>query len=566
MFANFRQAMAWLHTWFGLALGFVLMVCFFFGSLSVFDREIDRWAIPETRFEPQPMPSFDRMLLPILRNVQPQEADYAANMPALHDAAQGPMTPRLELPADEFWAYTTHRDPVLIMGVGFGVPHPKDPDGHNHIHGNVTIDPRSGAPVRDDALKIGSGWFYPMHYGLNWTWKNLGSWVVGLAGFAMLVALVSGVVMHRKIFREFFTFRPWKRTQRSALDLHNLTGVVALPFHFFFAFTGLLIFAGTIYFPVSHTQLKPLHDRHEALEAQATGLPHERSGQPAPLASVDAMVAEARRRWAARDMAGEVGYLVVHHVGDANSYVSIYRAGSDRVALVGEGIHFKASTGAVLREDPPRTVVSEVNEFLTGLHLQHFEHWLLRWLYVLGGLLGCACIATGFVFFVEKRKQQHARCGSPGSRVVDALAVATVTGMVIAALGMLVANRLLPADLAGKGDWEQLAFWTAWGLALVHAFWRGAPVARARMNPAWREQCRTIAALAVAAAVLNAVTTGDHLVKTLFTDTYWAVAGVDLSLLAGAALALWAARRLARHELAGPRPKVARHAAEVAHG
>ena len=39
--------MAWLHTWFGLVLGFVLMVVFFFGSLSVFDREIDRWA-PET--------------------------------------------------------------------------------------------------------------------------------------------------------------------------------------------------------------------------------------------------------------------------------------------------------------------------------------------------------------------------------------------------------------------------------------------------------------------------------------------------------------------------------------
>src|SRR5690606_1573703 len=51
-FANTRLAMAWLHTWLGLFFGFVLMVCFFFGALSVFDREIDRWAIPETRFEP----------------------------------------------------------------------------------------------------------------------------------------------------------------------------------------------------------------------------------------------------------------------------------------------------------------------------------------------------------------------------------------------------------------------------------------------------------------------------------------------------------------------------------
>lgn len=71
MFPNFRHTMAWLHTWFGLALGLVLMVVFFFGSLSVFDREIDRWAIPDTRYEPQPMPSFDKMLAPIFKEMQP---------------------------------------------------------------------------------------------------------------------------------------------------------------------------------------------------------------------------------------------------------------------------------------------------------------------------------------------------------------------------------------------------------------------------------------------------------------------------------------------------------------
>ena len=564
MFQNFRQSMSWVHTWFGLVIGFVLIVVFFFGSLSVFDREIDRWALPDTLFDPQPMPSFDQMLLPALKKITPDEADYDANMAALHDPAKGPMTPRLELSADEYWAYTTHRDPVLRMGIGFKVPLAKDPDGHNHIHGNATIHPRTGAFVRADQLKIGSEWFYPMHYSLNWPWKNLGIFIVGLAALVMLAGLVSGVVIHRKIFREFFTFRPKKHTQRSALDLHNLSGVVALPFHFFFAFTGLVIFAAFYFLPVSQFQLKGLHDQHEVMEAKETGLPHQAAGLPAPLAPVDAMVAEAKRRWAARDMAGEVGFLMVHHVGDANSYVSLYRAGSDRVALVGEGIHFKGSTGEVLFEDPPRSPVAEVNEFLTGLHLQHFEHWLLRWLYVLGGLLGCVCIATGFIFFVEKRKQQHAKAGGQGSRVVDALAMTTVTGMLIAATGMLVANRLLPADLAGKGDWEKWSFWGCWVLAMVHAFVRSAPVAQGRRNPAWREQCWAIAALAVTAVVLNGVTTGDHLIKTVFTETYWAVAGVDLGLLMTAALAGWTARQLAAREQRGVPAKAAGQADQAA--
>jgi uncharacterized iron-regulated membrane protein len=536
MFNSFRQAMAWLHTWFGLVLGFVLMAAFFFGALSVFDREIDRWSIPATRIAPQPMPSFDAVLRPAFERMQPTAEAIAAMRPMVN----GDMPQRFDQ-VGSWSAYTTHRDPVLALYAGYDVPNAKNPD--EQIWAYATIDPRNGKALPDDQLKIGSGFFFPLHYGLTLDWKNLGVWIVGFSALVMLAALVSGVVMHRKLFREFFTFRPGKARLRSVLDLHNLTGVVALPFHFFFALTGLLIFAGTYYFPVGHTQLHGLHDLHEQVEARETGLPHTRAGVAAGLASVDAMVAQAQRRWQAHDKAGDVGFLVLQHVGDANGYVSVYRAGTDRIALVGDGIHFKAATGELIREDPPATPVARMNEFLTGLHLQHFRHWLLRWLYVLGGLAGATCIATGFIFFVEKRKRQHAQQGRQGARIVDALAVTTVTGMVLATLGILIANRLLPEALPARGDWERYAFWGTWALALVHAGWRSAPVARGLVNPAWREQCWAIALFALAAVLLNGMTTGDHLLRTL-AQGYWPVAGVDLSLLATAVIAVMAARKV----------------------
>ena len=56
----------------------------------------------------------------------------------------------------------------------------------------------------------------------------------------MLVAIVSGVIT-LKIFKDFFTFRPGKG-QRSWLDSHNATAVLALPFHFMITYSGLLIF------------------------------------------------------------------------------------------------------------------------------------------------------------------------------------------------------------------------------------------------------------------------------------------------------------------------------------
>jgi uncharacterized iron-regulated membrane protein len=537
MFKSFRLTMTWLHTWFGLVLGFVLMAVFFFGSLSVFDREIDRWSLPETRFEPQTMPSFDRMLAPIFRQMTPDEHEIEE----AKGRVDGPLP--AVLPVMNWGAYTTHRDPVLSMFAEFAVTNnPKDP--FDHVHGFVTLDPRTGTTLRSDQLKLGSEFFYPMHYSLHLEWLELGFWIVGFAALVMLAALVSGVVMHRKLFRELFTFRPQKHSQRSTLDLHNLTGVVALPFHFTFALSGLIIFA-SIYFPVSETMLRPLAQDRARQEALATGLAFSPAGIPAPLASVDAMVVEAQRRWAARGMPGDVGFLSVNHVGDLNSYVSIYRAGTDRVTLLGQPIHFAGPTGQVIREEPPATVIGSINDFLTGLHLQHFEHWLLRWLYVLGGLSGCVCIATGLIFFVGKRKLKHADQGISGARWVDALAVTTVTGMLVATLSMLISNRLLPADLIDRAQAQKNVFWGAWMLAMAHAAWRSAPVREARIAPAWHEQCWAVAALALLAVGANWATTGDHLARTLRVG-YWPVAGFDLALLTAAALAFLAARKLGR--------------------
>jgi uncharacterized iron-regulated membrane protein len=63
----------------------------------------------------------------------------------------------------------------------------------------------------------------------------------------MMVALVSGVIVHRRIFQDFFTFRPGKG-QRSWLDAHNASAVLTLPFLFMIVYTGLAHFY-TSYMP-----------------------------------------------------------------------------------------------------------------------------------------------------------------------------------------------------------------------------------------------------------------------------------------------------------------------------
>ena len=44
---GFRQSMAWLHTWTGLLVGWVLLLIFMAGTASYYREEISRWMRPE---------------------------------------------------------------------------------------------------------------------------------------------------------------------------------------------------------------------------------------------------------------------------------------------------------------------------------------------------------------------------------------------------------------------------------------------------------------------------------------------------------------------------------------
>ena len=46
---GFRASLNWLHAWSGVVLGGLLFAIFWMGTLSVFDREIDRWMAPMIR-------------------------------------------------------------------------------------------------------------------------------------------------------------------------------------------------------------------------------------------------------------------------------------------------------------------------------------------------------------------------------------------------------------------------------------------------------------------------------------------------------------------------------------
>ena len=495
--------MGWLHTWAGVVLGTLLFAVFWTGTLCVFDKEIDRWMMPETRLAITEQPSW----------------------PPLLDTA------RKLAPDAPFWSFFLPSERVPVVRIFY-----------RSSAGDFTfrdIEPQTGVLLPDAGTLAGTRFIFPFHYSLHLRWNDIGYWLVGLAGMGTLVLLVSGVVIHRKIFMDFFTFRLDRKLPRSSLDLHNLTGVLALPFHFVMALSGLIIFFA-IYFP---TVVSIAYDGDRAaFNRDAFGsFQQEAAGAPGAVASLDQMAAEATRIWGGEPP----DFVRVWRPGDANGTVEIRRTRARSIDMNVDAVHFDAATGEVVKTHTAAPVV-HVQRFIAGLHFIQFEHWPLRWIYFALGLSGCVMIATGYVYWLETRRKRHAAQGLPGVRIVEGLTVGSVSGIAIATLAFFVANRLLPLGMIFAGydraAVEVWAFYLVWLVTFAHAW--------ARPGRAWREQCWAIGGLAILAVGLNAATTGDHLVRSLAHRHLWPVAGMDLLLLVGAAVALLIALRLARRRSA----------------
>jgi uncharacterized iron-regulated membrane protein len=498
--------MNWLHTWSGVALGGVLFAIFWMGTLSVFDREIDRWMAPMTR---QALPTTD--------------ISVDALRPSLEEAV---------LAKASAWSVTfpTERQPVVRVTWR---------EGSRSVV--QYLSPGTGERLPDPGTLAGTRFLYPFHYMLHIRFRDVGMWLVGLAAMAMLALCVTGMVVHRRIFSDFFTFRTHRQSRRLILDLHNVSGVLALPFHIGITLSGLIVF-WFVYFPSSWQAAYP--DRTAFSHDAFSGYTRPQLNRAGEIASLDAMVAEARRLWS-----GEVPILLsLRYPGDAAAYASLFRADDDRVTAADEAAYFDAPTGKLLHQRTVSRPLMTAQRFISGLHLIRFRHWTLRWLYFALGLSGCVMIATGYLFWLESRRRRHAQLGLRGVRVVEGLTVGSVTGIVIATLSFFVVNRLLPLGASFLGqERPALEIWTfylVWLATFAHA-WQ-------RSSRAWMDQCWIIAVLAAVAVGLNWITTGDHLLHSLSHRHLWPIAGMDLLLLAGAAVATATAGRLRRSPSSPP--------------
>jgi len=497
-----RQSMSWLHTWSGLIFGWVLFAMFLTGTLAFFRPEITSWMQPEIQTRPAPAAQS-------VAAAQRYLSEHAS------DATRWFITP----PSD--------REPLIQLL--YQSPKPK-PGERGFVR--VKLDPATGEAVTARQTR-GGDFFYRFHFELE-TAFPWGRWLASIAGMFMLVAIISGVITHKKIFTDFFTFRPRKGGQRAWMDGHNALSVLGLPFHLMITFSGLVLFMAML-MPAGILAVYENPRQYSDDVFKAFKIAPARN-EPAPLVPLAPLVAQAQEHWQ-----GRVGRVTVNHPGDAGATVTLVRDAADGVSYgrLAPYMRFDGVTGALQEGEDELSATVRTAGVITGLHLGLFAEPLLRWLYFLVSLAGTGMVGTGLVLWIAKRRQK-ARPGAREAfslRLVDALNAGTVAGLFISVAAFFWANRLLPADMPGRQLWETRAFFAVWGLSLVYAF--------LFQHRKWRDLLAAAAATLALVPVINALTTSRHLGVSLPAGD-WVMAGFDLTCLAGALLLAWMARKAAR--------------------
>jgi uncharacterized iron-regulated membrane protein len=514
MTGGLRQRMAWLHTWVGLWVCWLAFAIFLTGTLSVFVDPISDWMRPEQVQEPAAAPfagplDHAQQLKHGLRFLE----QHAAN------SKMWELWPRAG--KDEFQVF-------WLNDKGY--------------YADAHLSTATGAALPDEASAVrdtlGGQHFVEFHHALHA--GTTGLWIVGAASAAMLVALISGVITHKRIFKDFFTFRPAKG-QRSWLDAHNLAGVLTLPFLFMIVYSGLAISWSTYMPAIPWAQELRTGETANMREYGPESKP---SGRPGVLTSLNPLVHIAEATFHSPAYA-----VVVNHPRDAEMTVDVYSTTSPDTQnghlLSKRGVmKFDGVTGALRETEMPHRAPTNgaraTMATLDELHRLHFAGSVIRWIYFVAGMAGTMMMATGAVLFMVKRRQKSLNEFGAGTqrvyRIIDVLNVATVAGLSLACIGFLWSNRLLPHDLVERHEWEVAAFFGVWLAALLHAALR--PPAQA-----WREQLWAGAALCVLLPLLNVLTTGQHVLAYL-AERDIERAAVELTAIAIGALLAAAALRV----------------------
>ncbi|MES0873777.1 PepSY-associated TM helix domain-containing protein [Sinimarinibacterium thermocellulolyticum] len=410
-----------IHGWSAVFLGLLLYAVILTGVASVFATEIGDWSSPLSGKVEDPFPAgTDRMIRGLAATVDPEFHEELFFFPRA---------------GGRLWAFF-HK-------------HETDEDGKPRERGVAAeFDPRTGAIIqrvegtdeaieaRDEANAL-AHFMVDLHVRLHLP-NPWGLLLTGILGLAMLVAAVTGFVVHRHLIRELFTLRRRGDRLLSARDTHVIAGTWNLPFAFILAFTGSYFSFGSAFAIPAMAMVAFGGDQEKMIET-VVGHPPAVDETAAPMADLDAMIADARARSGA-----ELSFVQVQHWGRADALVTVfprYRDGE----LSTLSYVYGGADGMFRYAKPALGLTPSTGgalfDLMAPLHFGHFAGVWSKAVWFALGFASAYVTITGLLLWTTRRQAQR------GWRHLAAATHATGYGL---PLGLVLAGwAYFPARAAG---------------------------------------------------------------------------------------------------------------------
>ncbi|HEX7858235.1 MAG TPA: PepSY-associated TM helix domain-containing protein [Sphingobium sp.] len=433
------KLMVAVHGWSGIVLGLLLYAVVLTGTAAVFAEEIGIWSAGhvETRS------AFERPLDSAIR-------DLGARTPAqYHEGVD-----LFEIGDHNLGAFF-HRHEKDAGGnlINRGIYYQLDKDGRVAKALNGTGEEIFG-PRNDDAL---SSFLVDTHVRLHIP-NPWGLLLTGILGLAMLVAAISGLLIHRHLFKDIFTLRRNASPVLIDRDRHSVAGTWSLPFAFILAFTGSFFsFFGTVGVPI--VAMAAFGGDVQALNETVFGNPGKPDPRPAAIGNLDRIAADAFRR------TGEVPTFVqienfgradakvtsFHHPksGDLAPVTLLYDGATARFDRVKPTIGTRPSAGGTLAA------------IMAPMHFGNFAGILSKAVWFALGFAMCYVTLTGLQLWLARRRE--------GTRSLDWLdRTVSVVGFGLPfALVVTAAAFLIAMPLGSAIFWTPAAFLIASAIAIL---------------------------------------------------------------------------------------------------
>ncbi|MBQ4833597.1 PepSY domain-containing protein [Pseudoalteromonas sp. MMG010] len=476
---KFLKTMTWVHLWVGLLACWIVYIVFYTGTVSFFRDEINLWNQPA------------------IHNIQAQEQRIAAQKDQLINTisylsqhAENAPNWRITLPEP--------RIPYLE----FGYAKAKEPGQRRSQYINTQLDPNTMQPLAPFRETKGGAFFYQVHYQLYFLKAIPGRWVVCIASFFMLIAIVTGIIIHKRIFKDMFNFKKNKGS-RAWFDAHTLSSVLALPFHLMITYTGIMTLIFMLFpYPAQSTYDNGVRDFYNDTTPKNT-LTNNAKGT-APLVDITHILDQVYTKWPNAD----IRQVLISKPAMAASTVTVLVSSDKALRDQIPRIIFSGASGELIAKSQDELSNSKaLYEALNSMHTGRFADPLLRWLFVLGGVAGCIMIASSCMLWAKRIREKNKNTPpSFGLKLVEGLNLTTIMGLPFATCGFFIANRLLDPMLAGRADKEIDAFFAAWLVIAILALLK-------RDTTQWRITAYLNAIACLAVPIVNAFTTEGNIIS-----------------------------------------------------